>query len=185
MNGLKKIQLYFKHLADYRKLDILSFKLLSVTETKIEEGIFTGHYTEIVINGKSIIDRLYDYELSEAIRTKTNKDLAGKYIGTNPQNIISKFKSGNSNNLSAWQCSICMSALCASKLICKYKVNALTVELYDFRQLSIPVPFNNETQHEETLDKSKWNYEAFGPFIFNRYSILKELYKLEKDFSRF
>ena len=100
-------------------------------------------------------------------------------MGIDPKGLIRTFKRGTGGEISIWQCSICKSSLCASDLVCKYKVTPFIVEFYDFRQQSNPIPFNNQKLHEETIEKSKWNYSALRPFKFNRHKFFKELSKLD------
>lgn len=175
---MQKIKPYLRYPLRNAKIESIEFKVnIDIDYSEDKEGIPWPH-TDIIINNKSLFEKLYEYEKSEARRTKTNENLAGKYIGIDPQHLIKTFKNGNSQNLSAWQCSICKSSLCASDLICKYKVTLFTIELHGFRQQSNPVPFNNQELHNATIEKSKWNYSAFGPFKFNRQNFFKELSKL-------
>jgi len=174
----QRIKRYIRYLLRNTKTDSIAFKVSVETDyTEDPEG-FPWEHTDIIINNKSLFDKLYDYESSEDSRTKTNAGLAGKYIGIDPHDLVKILKKGNTDCLSTWQCSICRSSLCATSLVCKYRVNPFTVEFYDFRQQPNPVPFNNQKMHQETLAKCKWNYAAFGPFRFNKTAFFKELAKL-------
>ncbi len=160
------------------KKDLIEFKVnTDIDYNETPEGIPWKH-TDIIINEESLFDSLRSYESFEAQRTKTNVDIAGKYIGIDPQDLNKICTSGNKDNFSAWQCSTCRSSLCASNLVCKYKITPFTIELYDFRQQSNPMPLNQQKLHNATIEKSKWNYSAFGPFKFDRISFFKEMSKV-------
>jgi len=107
------------------KTDILSFKITTETD---DEDIPWSH-TDIIINGKSLFEKLRDYEVSEARRTRTDTKLVGKYIGIDPSDLYSLYrKTGRktTDNYSAWQCSDCRS-FCSSHLYCTYKVGLFFV----------------------------------------------------------
>ncbi|EKE00069.1 MAG: hypothetical protein ACD_22C00098G0001 [uncultured bacterium] len=173
-----KIKLYIRYLLRNVKNDSIEFKVNEDMDYSEDKGGIPWLHTDLIVNSISLFEKLHEYERSEATRTKTNDDLAGKYIGIDPQSLVKIFKSGSTYNLSVWQCSICRSSLCASDLVCKYRITPLTVEFYDFRQRSNPAPFSNLELHNATIEKSKWNYSAFGPFRFNRQSFFKELSKI-------
>ncbi|MBU1132850.1 hypothetical protein KKG08_01095 [Patescibacteria group bacterium] len=179
---MTKIKLYLKYLLGRTKRDSIEFRVNTDIDYSEDPNGFPWKHTDIIINNKSLFDRLHDYESPEARRTKTNIDLAGKYIGVDPQFLVKILKGESTDSLSVWQCSICRSSLCASDLVCRYRVTPFIVELYDFRQQSKPVPFDNQELHNETIEKSKWNYSAFGPFKFRRVTFFKELSKIDIGF---
>lgn len=176
MDFFTKIKLYTRYLAGNFKTDTVEFKVTSELDyDEVPEG-WEWKRTDIIINNKPLFERLREYELAEARRTKTSPELAGKYLGIDPQDLFKTLNGGNNSELAVWQCSICRSSLCSSDLVCKYKVGPFYVEFYDFRQKPNPIPFNNsEEPHHETIEKYKWNYEAFGPFRFNRKAFFKSL----------
>lgn len=117
---------FYKFVIKPIKTDQITFKV----STDIDFEEIPWDHTDIIINEKSLFERLKEYEMSEARRTKTNQNLAGKYIGIEPQFVfenIFRFKKGN---FSVWQCSVCRSD-CASKLYCTVKVGLFFVYWYD------------------------------------------------------
>ena len=181
---MQKISLYLRYFLRNIRTDSIGFRVnTDMDYSEDKEGIPWAH-TDLVINNRSLFEQLYEHEKSEAARTKTDADLAGKYLGIDPGDLSKIFKKGSTDSFSAWQCSICRSSLCASDLVCRYRVTPLFVELYDFRQQSNPAPFKNLQLHDATIEKSKWNYSAFGPFKFSRRGFFKELSKIDIVFPR-
>ena len=132
MTLTNKIKLYLRYLLSSFKTDTIEFKVSSELDYDVDPEGWEWKHTDIIINNKSLFKRLYEYERSEAGRTKTNIALAGEYIGIDPYHLSKALNRGNSNELSVWQCSVCRS-YCSSYLVCKYKVGLFYVEFYDFR----------------------------------------------------
>ncbi len=156
--------------------DKINFKV----RTDYDEDEIPWLHTEIFINNRSLFQKLIDYENFEASRTQTDPDLVGKYIGIDPVHIrktLLKCKPGS--EISLWQCSKCRSH-CSVTLVCKVRIKLLYVELYDFRQIINPIPFNGKSLPDENfVDKTKWNYETFGPFVFNTIQFYREIISLK------
>lgn len=175
---LKLRQIYSKF-----KTDSVDFK---VTTTRDDyDGIDWSH-TDIIINKESIFERLKKYETFEAERTGTNDKLAGNYLGIDPGDLIRFFYSKNGFQIinkncfkiSISQCSKCSSASCTSHLYCDCQITPLTIKFSNFRQEFKPMLFDNSKKScPENIDKHKWNYEAFGPFIFSKGEFLSNLNK--------
>ncbi len=160
------------------KVDEITFKIY--VNNEIDENGYDVDpfaHTDIIVNGKSLFERLKEYETSEAKRTKTDTKLAGMYVGIEPDNLLQRLNEGSTDDFSVWQCSTCRSSLCAAHLVCDFKSTPLYFELSNFRQVTYPLPMNNPTQHEETIYKTKWNYVSFRPYRFNKSATIKELTK--------
>lgn len=174
MHFSKYIKYYLSPITNILKTDNISFSVTSKLDYSEDPEGWEWKHTDIIINGISLFKRLYEYEKSEARRTKTDENLAGKYIGIDPYDLSKILNSVNRDGLSVWQCSICRSSLCSACLVCKYRVSLFYVEFYDFRQLAMPIPFNESRRsHQETIEKCKWNYGPFGPFKFNRFKFFR------------
>lgn len=181
MHFSKYIKYYLSPITNILKTDNISFNVTSELDYSEDLEGWEWKHTDIIINGISLFKRLYEYEKSEARRTKTDENLAGKYTGIDPYHLSKGLNRGNRNELSVWQCSVCKSSLCSSDLACKYKINPFYVEFYDFRQLPKPIPFDNSKEpHPETIEKYKWNYQPFGPFKFNRLEFFKAVKSLSQ-----
>ena len=174
--NLALISKYFVRLLTSKfKTDTISFKVTSDLDYSEDPEGWEREYTDILINDRSLFDRLEEYEEQQAKITNTDRKLAGKYVGVDPQSFERLNKVNNNQEIGIWQCSVCKSALCSSDLVCKFRKDPLFVYLYDFRQ----VPFNrHDAGHSEMREKTKWNYEYFGPFKFNRQEFFKAVNSL-------
>jgi hypothetical protein len=163
------------------KTDQITFKV----STEIDDEECPWDHTDIIINQKSLFERLKEYELGEASRTKTNRDLAGKYIGIDPHALFRNVLTFKKGKFSAWQCSECRSQ-CAAHLYCTVKVGLFFVYWYDFRQVASNIPFNrSESIHEVMREKTKWNYEPFQSFKFNKRDFFNKARLLHTNPERF
>ena len=179
MNLATKLRLYIRYLLNNFKTDAISFNVKSVLDYDVDPEGWEWKETDILVNGKSLFEKLREHESYEAKRTSTDVNLAGQYVGIAPYNIKKRVGNGNNNAFSIWQCSVCHSALCSVDLECDFKITPFYVELSNFRQAAKPVPLNNTPLgHVETLDKLKWNYEGFRPFRFNRAIFMKAVRSL-------
>jgi hypothetical protein len=177
----EKIRLKFRQLLSIFKVDSVDFK---ITYTHDDYDGIDWPHTDILINGKSLFDRLKEYETFEAQRTGSSEKIAGKYDGIDPSDLLNYFytKSGtqiinkNKFTISVSQCNKCYSTSCTSHLYCDCKISPLTIELSNFRQKFNPISFNNtKNTCPENIEKHKWNYEAFGPFKFPKGTFLINL----------
>ena len=75
-----RLRYWLDKILKHFRTDVITFKI----STEIDDKEIPWDYTDIIINQKSLFERLKEYELSEARRTKTNVELAGKYIGVDP-----------------------------------------------------------------------------------------------------
>jgi hypothetical protein len=176
-----RLRYWLDKILKHFRTDVITFKI----STEIDDKEIPWDYTDIIINQKSLFERLKEYELSEARRTKTNVELAGKYIGVDPYFLyrnVHKFKNGN---FSAWQCSECRSN-CAARLYCKVKIGLFFVYWYDFKQYATNIPFNmTESIHEAMREKTKWNYDAFQSFKFSKRDFFNKVRLLHNNPEKF
>ncbi len=177
----KKIRLKFRQLLSVFKVDLVNFK---TTYTHDDYDGIDWPHTDIIINNRSIFDRLKEYEIFEAQRTNSNEKIAGNYDGIDPSDLLNYFytKGGvqiinkHKFTISISQCKRCYSTSCTSHLYCDCKISPLTIEFSNFRQKFDPVPFDNVKKTcPENIEKHKWNYEAFGPFKFAKGAFLTNL----------
>lgn len=180
----EKIRLKFRQLLSMFKVDSVNFK---TTYTHDDYDNIDWPHTDIIVNNKSVFDRLREYEIFEAQRTNTDEKLAGNYIGIDPSDLIRYFytKNGvqiiskNKFTISVSQCSKCSSASCTSHLYCDCRITPLTIKFSNFRQKFNPVSFDNAKKScPENIEKHKWNYEAFGSFKFPKGEFLMNLRKV-------
>jgi len=158
------------------KSDTVSFNVATDIDYSEDPEGWEWKHTDILINGRSLFDRLKEWELGQAKVTKTDRDLAGMYIGIDPTDLKKILEKNDYKEVSLWQCSKCRSGLCSSHLVCKMKKDPLFVYLYDFHQ----VPFNrHDSVHPEARERTKWDYNYFGPFKFSRKQLAKELASLQ------
>lgn len=163
------------------KTDQIDFRV----STEIDEDEVPWYHTDIIINNKSIFKRLEEYELIEANRTKTNRDLAGKYIGIGPHDLFRSTMKIRSGKYSAWQCSECQS-YCSAHLYCNIRVGLFFIYWNDFTQVAKSIPFNStDSIHEVMREKTKWNYEAFGPFKFKKSDFYNKIKLLHTQTEKF
>jgi hypothetical protein len=183
----EKIRLKFRQILSIFRSDSVNFK---ITHTHDNYDEIDWPHTDILINGKSLFDRLKEYEIFEAQRTNSNEKLAGNYDGIDPSDLLNYFytKSGiqiinkNKFTFSVSQCNKCYSASCTSHLYCDCKISPLVIEFSNFRQNFEPIPFDNiKKTCPENIEKHKWNYGAFGPFKFSKGEFLMNLRKIIND----
>ena len=180
----EKIRLKFRQLLNRFNTDSINFKVVYTHDD------YEGHdwpHTDIIVNNKSIFERLKEYEIFETERTNTDEELAGNYVGIDPNDLIKQFYTNNGIQIiikdkfkiSFSQCSKCKSRDCTSHLYCNCKITPLTIEFSNFKQEFSPVRFDNTKKScSENIEKHKWNYEAFGPFKFPKGEFLMNLRKV-------
>jgi hypothetical protein len=181
---LTKINLHIRRFLNKFNADSISFK---VTSTYDDYDEIDWPHTDIIVNNKSIFERLKEYEIFEAQRTNTDEKLAGNYVGIDPSDLIRYFYTKkevqiinkDKFTISISQCSKCRSRDCTSHLYCNCKITPLTIEFSNFKQEFSPVRFDNTKKScSENIEKHKWNYEAFGPFKFPKGEFLMNLRKV-------
>lgn len=157
------------------KTDDIDFRVT----TDVDEEDIPWEHTDILINQKSLFEILNEYELSEASRTKTNRELAGKYIGIDPKDLYKVTLKNKNGKFSAWQCSECRSH-CSAHLYCDVKVGLFFVYWSNFRQVATNIPFNmTDSIHEEMREKTKWNYDALRSFKFKKSDFFNKMKQLQ------
>jgi hypothetical protein len=179
----EKIRLKLRQLLSIFKVDSVNFKTTYTHDNY--DGIDWPH-ANIIINNKSIFERLKEYEIFEAQRTNSDEKLAGNYDGIDPSDLLNYFYTEGGIQImnkrkftfSISQCKKCYSASCTSDLYCDCKISPLTIEFLNFRQAFNPAPFDGSKKTcPENIEKHKWNYEPFGPFKFTKGEFLTNLRK--------
>lgn len=150
--------------------------------------------TDVYIDNQSFIDLLKQYELPFAQKIN-HPEIAGLYVGGDPSDpleAIEQFEKFNPDSkIGLYQCAKCYSGH-PFDLEFRIRKEGQFVYWYDFGQepqvmppspseYNAPVVWRRlrpkDTHADQMKEKSKWNYDNFGPFKFDVNEYMKALDK--------